>query len=971
MDKRFKTISRIASAGVALIGLLGMVGWLFDVPILTTGMPGLTSMTFNTALGFIVTGTALALCGLEPQPRWQSLALQLAGSLILALGVLSLGETLFGWNLGIDQLLHPQAEWSDPYSPPGRLSPGTAFGFALFGVALLVANRRLPGQGLASVVGLVGLLAVLGYSYGAQWFYQMGPYTGMALPTGAGLCLLSLAYLFGQPGRGVMAVVTSETLAGFLARRLLPVAIVVPALLGWLRVLGQESGWYELAFGTGLFALALIVLFTGLVLANTRRMYITEQARHEAQEALRRSETLYHTMARSIPEGAMSVVDRNLRYLTVEGELLPRLGLSKESMAGRTVQEVFEGERGRIRAEHFRRALAGESTSYETEYHERTVWSQFAPLRDEGGQVLAAMSLGFDITERKRAEVELAALRDRLAADLAGMKRLHELSTRFVSQGDLQTLLDAILDAAIAITGGDKGHVQLLDAASGELGIAGQRGFDPAFIEYFNHIRAGVVACGTAMRTRQCVVVEDVTVSPLFLAEPRALELMLAAGMRAVVCIPLLARAGQLGGVLSILFGAPHRPSERDLRLLDLLARQAADFIERSQAESALRQSEERLRLALEAGGMGLWSWDLETHAIQWDKAQYALWGIDPATQPVTPELVRALVLPEELPKLFFTTKGALVAGHQDAEFRIRLPDGQIRWLETYGRVVCDSQGKACKWVGVNFDITERKRAEEALRQAKDELAHANEALERTVQERTASLRETVGELEHFSYSITHDMRAPLRAMRSFAGMLLQECSDCLVPTSRDYLQRIATAAERMDQLVIDALDYSKALRQELPLGPVDPEPLLRGMIESYPALQPPQAHIQIDGPMPKVLANQAGLTQCFSNLLGNAVKFIVPGTVPRVRVWGERREAMVRLWFADNGIGIAPEAQARIFDMFQQVSKEYEGTGIGLALVRKVAERMGGKVGVESEPGRGSRFWLDLKLVDGGEVDG
>ncbi len=112
-------------------------------------------------------------------------------------------------------------------------------------------------------------------------------------------------------------------------------------------------------------------------------------------------------------------------------------------------------------------------------------------------------------------------------------------------------------------------------------------------------------------------------------------------------------------------------------------------------------------------------------------------------------------------------------------------------------------------------------------------------------------------------------------------------------------------------------------------------------------------------------MGNEAGLTQCFSNLLGNAVKFVEPDKVPKVRVWAERKGEYVRLWFEDNGIGIAKEHQDLIFTMFQQLDKDYEGTGIGLALVRKVVERMKGKAGVESEEGKGSRFWIELKRCE------
>ncbi len=127
---------------------------------------------------------------------------------------------------------------------------------------------------------------------------------------------------------------------------------------------------------------------------------------------------------------------------------------------------------------------------------------------------------------------------------------------------------------------------------------------------------------------------------------------------------------------------------------------------------------------------------------------------------------------------------------------------------------------------------------------------------------------------------------------------------------------------------------------------------LLRGMLDSYPELQPSRAQIEIDGPLPVVVGNEAGLTQCLSNLLGNAVKFVKPGQMPQIRVRAEYRDCWARIWVEHNGIGVPPEMLPRIFDMFTRGSSKYEGTGIGLALVRKVAQRMGGKVGVESTDG-------------------
>ncbi len=279
-------------------------------------------------------------------------------------------------------------------------------------------------------------------------------------------------------------------------------------------------------------------------------------------------------------------------------------------------------------------------------------------------------------------------------------------------------------------------------------------------------------------------------------------------------------------------------------------------------------------------------------------------------------------------------------------------------------------------------DLTERKAAEEAVHAA------------------NAKLREMVAELEHFSHSITHDMRAPLRAMHSFAGLMEEEWAESAT-FQMPLLRRIRVAAERMDALILDSLNYAKAVREDLPLEPVQLSKLLRELLDTYPNLHPDQAEIQISGKTPLVLGNRAGLTQCFSNLLENAVKFVRPGCKPHVRIWAElvgdaecgaRNEAAgerppvsanphsdagqsairnpqspiswVRVWVEDNGIGISQNIQTRIFDMYQRGTNDYEGTGIGLAIVRKVVQRMHGRVGVNSEPGKGSQFWVELRAA-------
>jgi len=251
----------------------------------------------------------------------------------------------------------------------------------------------------------------------------------------------------------------------------------------------------------------------------------------------------------------------------------------------------------------------------------------------------------------------------------------------------------------------------------------------------------------------------------------------------------------------------------------------------------------------------------------------------------------------------------------------------------------------------------ERLEKESALREA-------TEDLELQVQKRTQKLQETIQEIETFTYIITHDMRAPLRTMSGFSQLLLEEHVGEFDPESVDYLRRIANAAQRLDALILDVLNYGKIVRAETVLKSVDLDRLLRDIIRDYPAFQKSEAEIQVAGSIPSVLGNEAFLTQIISNLLSNAVKFVSPGTPPHVEIRAEHREGFVRVWVGDNGIGIGPEHRERIFNLFERIhpNHEFTGTGVGLAIVRKAVDRLGGKAGVDSELGKGSRFWIDLR---------
>jgi PAS domain S-box-containing protein len=235
--------------------------------------------------------------------------------------------------------------------------------------------------------------------------------------------------------------------------------------------------------------------------------------------------------------------------------------------------------------------------------------------------------------------------------------------------------------------------------------------------------------------------------------------------------------------------------------------------------------------------------------------------------------------------------------------------------------------------------------------------------LERLVDDRTAALQRVISELESFSYTLVHDMRAPLRAISGFAEILADDHAEHLNPDGRGYLARIQKSAMRMDQLIVDILTYSQLSRGAIELRAIDLDRMLREMLHSDPELQPARADVRIEGPLPTIRGNEALVVQCFSNLLHNATKFVAPGVKPQIRISAQVNATVARVEVCDNGIGIHPEATARIFEPFRREHPAYDGTGIGLAIVRKVVDQMNGRVGVESQVARGSRFWVELKL--------
>ena len=298
------------------------------------------------------------------------------------------------------------------------------------------------------------------------------------------------------------------------------------------------------------------------------------------------------------PDGSLAYIFHRVENVT-EYVLAKQQGIERAQLTDEMREQAVKIEadlysRSREMAEtSLALKQANEELARHREHLEELVKERTVRLEAANEQLLR------EIAERKNAETELQKSEERLQAELNAVTRLQQIGTLFVHEGNTENLLGEIVEAAIAISGADFGNIQLLDTESSKLRIAAQRRLPKWWIDFWNEVSEGQGVCGTALGRGERVIVEDVERSPIFVGTP-ALEVQLKAGVRAVQSTPLVSRSGKPLGMFSTHYKAPQRPDGRALRLLDLLARQAADIIEQAQTEATLRKSEQRFRVVQE-----------------------------------------------------------------------------------------------------------------------------------------------------------------------------------------------------------------------------------------------------------------------------------------------------------------------------------------------------------------------------------
>ena len=410
--------------------------------------------------------------------------------------------------------------------------------------------------------------------------------------------------------------------------------------------------------------------------------------------------------------------------------------------------------------------------------------------------------------------------------------------------------------------------------------------------------------------------------------------------------------------------------------------------------ETTLEKNYKQLQEAQRIGHIGNWEWDIKNNIITLSDELYNIYGLDTNDSVFKYETILGMVHPEDKHIIDDSLENAL-NDHNPFNYEIRIcrPDRNIRVILCHGEVTTDFAGHPVKIICVEQDITERKKIEDSLEEAKNELEMrvekrtrelktTNELLKIELEERKRAedelkkseeklktlieeLKRSNEELQQFAYVSSHDLQEPLRTITSFTQLIERRYKDKLDSDADEFIEYIVDAAKRMQNLINDLLDYSRVATRGKEFELTNTNEILKDTISNlHAAIRENNAKITYDE-IPKIVADSGQLLQLFQNLIGNAIKFRKPNESPKVHISCQKCEENNEYLFsvADNGIGMEPQYAERIFIIFQRLHtrEKYGGTGIGLAIAKRIVERHGGKIWVESEFGAGSTFYFTI----------
>jgi len=1010
---------------VYLISLLDLVGWAFHITFFKSIAAHWEPMKIITAVCSFFVATVLVLVQIKLPAILTRIITRVLAILICLVCLLTLYVYLYSVNTGHETSITKVSWLAFIIAPEMRMATLTAFTLLLIGCVLFLLTAKRPeAKGIAHILilpaALISYFIPVSYIIGVYSLYEYNEIP-IALNTGIALCAICAIVFLINPDTWLMKVFTSGETGSIFARKLLPPLILLPVVIGWLRLNGERAGFFESDVGVALVAITYLSSFLILIWLTARSVNKIDENRWLSEEALRESEKRFQKAQEIAHFGSWELNIVNNR-LTWSDEVYRIFGFNPHEyiITYETFLEIIHpDDRAAVDAAYSGSLREGKD-SYEIEHRiirkssgeVRFVHEKCTHFRDESGKIIKSVGMVHDITESKKSEMALIESEEKyrlLFNEMTEGFAFHEIilddkgkpcDYRFLTVNPaFEKLTGLKAEKIIGKTVSEvlPGTEEYWIDNYGKVALTGENiefenfssdlnsyfrvsAFSPKngyFATIFEDITTRILAEKELRRTKDylenlinyanapIIVWDSNTEIKLFnhaferltgysssevegkkldMLFPRSsLKLSILRIRHAFtknwesIEIPILTKNKE---IRTVLWNSANICDSDNKTVLSTIA-QGQDITERIKAEKEVSKAKEKLDIALESGNIGIWEWDIRTGAFGCDERMGKMFGLGKKTLMKTYDDFEKHIYEDDL---FHFRKVIQHAIKEDLPFefiyRIKRNKRDISYISSKASLEKDNNGIPVKMTGVCFDITEMKKGtEQTLFNLNEDLLRSNK------------------ELEQFAYVASHDLQEPLRMISSFTQLLSMRYKDKLDQEAQEFINYAVDGASRMQTLINDLLEYSRIGTRGKDLVITDMQNILGHTINNLGIKIKEKNALITNDDLPSIYADGGQMVQLLQNLIGNALKFC--DTSPRIHISAKEEEDHYLFTVKDNGIGIESQYFDRIFQIFQRLHSkdEYGGTGIGLAICRRIVERHGGKIWVESKPGEGTMF--------------
>lgn len=902
LNTQNKTVAFL-SILISIIGLLVIVGWLFDIEFLKRPIPNLVAMNPLTAVGFMLSGIAifstLKQHGSENKFKWVAL---LTAVLVILIGILKLSDLVFSTGIQEEEWLFSYKIYNEKLRNfSSSIAPATALNFILLGVAILLCNTgKSISKSIANYLSLaaliIGLFSTLGYVYNVPEFKGILAAHPMAVDTAICFLLASGSIMLLNYNYGFMRNFSGSGSGTFVARVVVPGIVLFPILLGFvlLYIIKNYSISAELVIALGVSGI--IIIFFIIIWYVTIHLNIISAKHDEAERELILSHERFFKFFKASPVATNIVNIRTRRFVHVNNAFLKLFSFTREQVIGKNSVELKMIESDT--REKLMQIVKESGFNYE---------NLEIKLLDSNGNLIEVLSSTqkieingephmlntlVDITERKKFEVELIKSR--------------------------KTLNDA---QKLSKTGSWEYNLKTGELYwSEELYRIFEMGKTPAN-KLFEECRKKIVP-------EDLINLDDSINYANAKGESKVYE------HRIKLSDGSIKHLIGLGEVIKNEKGEP-----------EWLRGTTQDITERKEIEISLEKTRKSLSIAQKIAKLGSWEWDILTGKEIWSDEQFRIFGYEPGEIEASYSLFLNSLHPDDKNNVLLAVELALKGVYKfETEYRIITKSGEIKHVEAKAKVEKNGNGTPIFMRGIVFDITERKLTTEKLSEFYNQLEIKNK------------------ELEQFAFIASHDLQEPLRTISSFTELLTEEYGAKFDANANTYVRFISQSAIRMRDLISGLLEYSR-LGNKIVLEQTDCNEILnRTLTNLYASINESGAVIKAEQ-LPVLKAYPIELELLFQNLIGNAIKFRKKQVAPEITIKAEKQKNEWLFSISDKGIGIEERHFEKIFFLFQRLHSRdnYKGSGIGLSHCKKIVELHNGKIWVESKSGEGSTFYFTI----------